>query len=231
MRSNLLLSLALLPFIGCGSSQPSDVSTTQSQSPPVAPPDFDHPPMAPIDADVDDPAALEQALEENPGHSPILMRMAEIARQSGDHEKAVEHLRAAIEAEPDNLDARLELGRALYEAGDIAAATGETETLIERDGDNVDGLYNLGAIHANQGSQEKAIEYWTRAVAAGPSSPSGQNAQRGLDTLTGRITAPRSIPDTPEHRGLTQSGGTQPGGIQPGERDAIIRFAAEATQP
>ena len=228
MRTPPFLLIVLLALGGCGSSDAPEVAAERTSS---ANSDFDHPRMKPIDADVDDPAALEEALAQNPGHSPILMRMAEIARQAGDHAKAVEHLEAAVAAEPDDLDARLELGRALYEAGDVAGATLQTETIVERDPNHVDALYNLGAIYANQGVKDQAVEHWTRAVAAAPGSPSGQNAQRGLDSLAGRMATTQSIPDIPEHRGITSGSSAPPASIHPGDREKLIRFASEAAQP
>jgi tetratricopeptide (TPR) repeat protein len=189
--------------------------------------------MPPLDADLDDPASLEAALEKNPSHTPILMRLAELALNSGDANKAAERLRDAVAQDPSNREARLELGRALWEAGDREGASKETAALLEIDPNNVDALYNMGAIHANQGQKEKAIEHWSRAVAIDPASPSGQSAQQGLNILGG---SPMSIPDIPEHqdvrrtdipdipahRGLTKE---QPTRIDAGTRQRIIEFA------
>jgi len=194
----------------CGSSgspdaakSPSSANTSAASAP--------HPEMTPLDADLNDPQSLEKALEKNPGHTPIRMRLAELALRSGDAAKASEHLRAVIAQEPGNTEARLELGRALWDSGDRKGAETETAAILEIDPNNVDALYNLGAIQANQQQKEQAISYWTRAVTADPTSPSGQNAQRGLDTLAGR---PVSIPDIPEHRnvrqGETSGGPTHP---------------------
>jgi|GEM_PF-1422477 len=228
MRNVILLSSFAMILYGCGggetpkASRPRDPSAASEGG-------ADHPPMTPLNANADDPDDLQEALDRNPGHSPILMRMAELALQNGDAAKAVEHLRAVIEAEPDNLDARLELGRALYESGDVESAQTETETLVERDANNVDALYNLGAIHANQKRPERAVEYWTRAVAAAPGSPSGQNAQRGLDVLAGRRASMREIPDIPEHRGITQPKSSQPNRLDSSTRERLIEFANKAS--
>ena len=185
-----------------------------------------HPPMNPLKVEADDPSSLEAALEKNPGHSPILMRMAELARKQGDLGKAVEHLRQAIDAEPGNLDARLELGRALFETGDAKGALRETNEIIERDPNHVDALYNLGAIHANEKRPDLAVNYWSRAVASDSTSESGRNAQRGLDILSGRVQAnsqenSSSIPDIPEHRNVRRPTAS----VDP--KKALIEFAAQ----
>ncbi|MCP5119493.1 MAG: tetratricopeptide repeat protein, partial [bacterium] len=155
-----------------------------------------HPPITEMDGEFSDPEALAQALQKNPTHIPILLRMGQLSLESGDAENAVHHLEEAVNLDPHNLDARLELGRALYQTGDAERAIQETEKILETEPNHVDALYNLGAIHANRNDPEQAREYWGRAVAAGPNTPSGANARRGLDVLNGR--APDSIPDIPE---------------------------------
>jgi tetratricopeptide (TPR) repeat protein len=223
----LIAAAALL--LGCGSDAPS-----QNGGAAATQPDFDHPAMAPVDADADSVESLAQALEKNPEHTPILLRMAELALQSGDAKGAVEHLRKAVDIDPKSLDARLELGRALYQAGDAEGAIHETEALLQLDPNHVDALYNLGAIYANTGKPEQAVSYWTRAVQTDPQSPSGVNAQQGLQVLNGQA---RQIPDIPAHRGLQTSaipdipqhrGLTQPTGqFSPQQRNRLIEFAAE----
>ena len=225
-RFVLFAMAALLSLSACG-SEPAPESSDASGA------ITDHPPMAPLDGDLDDPASLEAALEKNPSHTPILMRLAELALNDGDPKKAAKHLREAVAQAPSNQEARLELGRALWEAGDRQGAAEETQALLEIDPNNVDALYNMGAILANQGQKDKAVELWSRAVAVAPSSPSGRSAQQGLNVLGG---SPMSIPDIPEHqnvrrtdipdisahRGLTKE---KPTRIDAGTRQRIIEFA------
>ncbi len=128
-------------------------------------------------------ASLEEELRKNPGHPPILLRLAEIASAEGKAKDAINYLRQAVEADSKNADARLELGRALHDTGDIEGAIQETTKLVKDHPDNVDGLYNLGAIYANQGKNDLARQYWNQAVAAGPASDSGLKAKNGLSKL------------------------------------------------
>jgi tetratricopeptide (TPR) repeat protein len=128
-------------------------------------------------------ASLEEQLKKNPGHTPILMRLAELEQQAGNPAGAVPHLKQILEKDPGNEEARLELGRSLYDAGDVEGATKETKQLISDHPKNVDGLYNLGAIYANQNQLQLAQQYWMKAVAASPNSDSGRKAQDGLAKL------------------------------------------------
>jgi tetratricopeptide (TPR) repeat protein len=127
--------------------------------------------------------ALAVELEKNPNHAPILLRMAQLARELGKPDEAVERLRQLTKADPDNVEGHLELGRALYEANDVSGAIEETNHVLKLNPKNVDGLYNLGAIYANVNKPELARQYWTAAVAAEPQSESGRNAQEGLKKL------------------------------------------------
>lgn len=167
---------------------------------------------APQDA-THEKAALQEELNKNPNHAPILLRLAEIEQQEGHTDQAIAHLRQVLQDDPLNGDARLELGRALFDADDIVGAQKETEQLVRDHPTNVDGLYNLGAIHANLGRIDQAREYWKRAVAAGPATDSGQKARQGLEKLNqpGHDAAPR-----------TQTQGKS-SDIDPGTTDALLR--------
>ena len=128
--------------------------------------------------------SLQQHLSKKPNHTPVLLRMAQLAREMGKPSEAAQHLRQALQQEPGNREARLELGRALYETGDIAGAIKETQELLNKDPRDVDALYNLGAIYGNMKQDDSARKYWLKAVAIAPGSPSGQLARQGLTQLS-----------------------------------------------
>ncbi len=128
-------------------------------------------------------AALEEELQRKPGHPPILLRLAELEREAGRPSGAVPYLRQILEQDSRNEDARLELGRMLYDAGDVEGSLKETQQLLADHPNQVDGLYNLGAIYANQNQLDKAREYWSKAVAAAPTSDSGARARESLAKL------------------------------------------------
>jgi len=128
-------------------------------------------------------AALEEELKKKPGHPPILLRLAELERDAGRPAGAVPYLRQILDQDSKNEDARLELGRMLYDTGDIEGALKETRQLLADHPNQVDGLYNLGAIYANQNRLDLAREYWSKAVAAAPTSDSGRRAKESLAKL------------------------------------------------
>jgi cytochrome c-type biogenesis protein CcmH/NrfG len=139
-------------------------------------------PIAPENP-VHEKASLEEQLKKNPGHPPILMRLAELERDAGKPAGAVPYLKKILEQDPKHEEARLELGRALYDTGDSDGALRETKQLIADHPANVDGLYNLGAIYANQNQFGLAREVWSKAVALGSQSDSGRKAQDGLSKI------------------------------------------------
>lgn len=128
---------------------------------------------------------LAVQLQMKPGHTPVLLRMAQLEREKGDLDDAAGHLREAIKSEPASQDAHLELGRLLYERNDISGAIAETEKVLELNPRQVDALYNMGAIYANLGNRERARSYWSKAVAADPAAESSRKARDGLTKLGG----------------------------------------------
>ncbi|MEW5976798.1 MAG: tetratricopeptide repeat protein [Acidobacteriota bacterium] len=126
---------------------------------------------------------LQHQLRRKPDHTPVLLRMAEIAREKGRPSEAVKYLREALQHDPDNGAARVELGRALYEAGDTAGALLETRELLKREPENVDALYNMGAILGNLNRDDEARQYWEKAIALAPASESGGRAKNSLERL------------------------------------------------
>ncbi|MEZ5353823.1 MAG: tetratricopeptide repeat protein [Bryobacteraceae bacterium] len=149
---------------------------------------------APPSTPVHEIASLEEQLKTSPDHAPILLRLADLKRQTGKPEEAVKHLREALKTDPGNSEARLELGRSLYESGDIPGAIAETQAILERNPDHVDALYNIGAIYGNAGKDDMARQFWTRAVAADANSDSGQKAKAGLAQLAVPGEHPPALP-------------------------------------
>lgn len=129
-------------------------------------------------------AALQEELKRKPGHSPILLRLAELEKSAGHNKESIEYLRQAVKLDTKSVDASLELSRALYESGDVEGALAESKRLIGDQPNQVDALYNLGAIYANQNQLTLARQYWTQAAAAAPETESGKRAKDGLAKIT-----------------------------------------------
>ena len=135
--------------------------------------------------------SLQHDLAQNPAHAPILLRLAELSRESGKIDKSVEYLRQAVTEDPKNHDALLEFGRVLFDTGDVPGAIRETTRLLDADPSNVDALYNLGAIYGNLGQDDRARQYWKKAVAVAPESESGRKAAGGLQQLSAQPVSVR----------------------------------------
>jgi Flp pilus assembly protein TadD len=129
--------------------------------------------------------ALAVELEKKPGHTPILLRMAQLEEAKGKLDDATRHLREVVKNEPANADAHLDLGRILYQKGDLGGAIAETEKVLATNPKQVDALYNLGAIYANVGNSARARSYWAQAVAAGGDTDSGKKSRDALTKLGG----------------------------------------------
>ena|SRR5579862_6729898 len=127
--------------------------------------------------------ALEAELQKKPNHAPILFRLAQLARERDKPAEAIPPLKQILAQEPANLEARLELGLVLYDTGDVEGALAETNRILAENPKHVDALYNMGAIYANLNKAQVAKGYWTRAVAADPSSESGKRAAESLQRL------------------------------------------------
>lgn len=187
VESRRLLGITLALVLGAGVylgitklSNPGESGTNASAS---------HPPISAMDGAFGDRETLEAALTQNPTHVPVLVRLGQMALDSGDAATAVRHLDEAVQIEPTNTDALLELGRALYQSGDVDRAVEVTQRILETQPNHVDALYNLGAIYANRDQLDKAREYWTRAVSAGPGTTSGMQARQGLSVLNDQTSA------------------------------------------
>lgn len=148
------------------------------------PPADSAPPPSPAVDRRHEAMALESQLQKKPNHVPILIRLAQIARENGKPAEAIPYLRKIIQLEPKNTEARLELGRSLYDTGDVTGAMEQTNKLLNEDPKNADALYNMGAIYANSSKPEVARDYWKRAVASDPASDSGKRAAESLQRLS-----------------------------------------------
>ena len=126
---------------------------------------------------------LAGALKKKRDHTPVLMRLAQLASNAGRHAEAQRYLRQILEHEPANVEARLELGKSLFETGDVAGALRETNAILNTDPDHAEALYNLGAIYGNLGNARMAQQHWNRLIAVAPESESGRQAKQMIAQL------------------------------------------------
>lgn len=138
---------------------------------------------SPVPGDQHEEEMLTMALRKNPGHTPVLLKLAEIESGNGHLREAAGRLREILESEPENIQANLELGRVLFELGDIRGAIEHTEGILKSHPMHEDALYNMGAIYANIGNRKRAKMFWSRLAGLHPGSPSAQKAQLMLTRL------------------------------------------------
>ena len=138
---------------------------------------------APKDDKKHEAKILAEALKKKPQHAPVLLRLAQLSEEAGNHSEAAKHLQEILLQEPNNTDAQLELGRVLFALGDVAGAIEQTKKIVDRQPAHADALYNLGAIYGNLGQTSLAREYWNRLIAAAPHSESAGRARTGMSQL------------------------------------------------
>jgi Flp pilus assembly protein TadD len=126
---------------------------------------------------------LAGALEKKQDHTPILMRLAQLASQGGRHADAQRYLHQILQHEPGNVEARLELGRELFETGDVTGALEQTNAILKTDANHTEALFNLGAIYGNLGNTRMARLHWDRLIAVAPESESGRRARQMITML------------------------------------------------
>jgi Flp pilus assembly protein TadD len=126
---------------------------------------------------------LTEQLRRTPGHTPILLRLAQIERKEGDLTAARRLLEEAVAADGSQVDLRLELGLVCSEMGDLVAAEEQNLEVLRLMPAQPDALYDLGAIAANRGDTRQARQYWMSAVASGRSSEAAAKALEGIQRL------------------------------------------------
>jgi tetratricopeptide (TPR) repeat protein len=126
---------------------------------------------------------LTGALGKKSDHTPVLMRLAQLASGAGRHADAQRYLTQILEHEPGNVDARLELGRELFETGDVKGAIEQTGTILKANPNHTEALYNMGAIYGNLGNSRMALLHWNRLIATAPESESSSKARQMIALL------------------------------------------------
>lgn len=111
-----------------------------------------------------DRVALDTASRLNPYDSSVQMKLAGVARLSGDPASAERALRQAIDANPRDPAAYLRLQQLLIEAGRLPEAYAHSRALLARWPDNVDTLVNAGVLAYRLRDPRAAEDWWNRAL-------------------------------------------------------------------
>ncbi|MGB6120542.1 MAG: tetratricopeptide repeat protein [Bacteroidota bacterium] len=137
-----------------------------------------------------DVAALELAVEENPGDPQAMLKLANALQYTRDFPRAIEYYKKYLMVETDNPDARVDLGICYFElaradtihgGGFYEAAIQEMETVIEQHPHHQHAAFNLGIVHLSFGDLDESIRWFRRAVEVDESSDLGLRAKRLLE--------------------------------------------------
>ncbi len=112
-------------------------------------------------------AAVERALELNPGWEPAVLLKAQILQQAGAVDEALRQLEAEVARKPDSTTLRLAWARALVAAQRFEPARAEFRRLLEASPDDAELLYAVGLLSLQVDQPAEAEIHFARALAAG----------------------------------------------------------------
>jgi tetratricopeptide (TPR) repeat protein len=98
----------------------------------------------------------------------VNLRLAQISRNGGDAEKAMELLHEEIRVNPRSDAARVEMGNIHMAKRDFAAATRSFTEAARINDQNADALFGLGVVHHMQGSFDNALSLFGRVIRLDP---------------------------------------------------------------
>lgn len=108
-------------------------------------------------------SAYHKALAIDSTHTQTLMRLAEIYKEDGELEKALEYTREGIALAPSNINYRYFLGSLLLLKGDIPEAINTLGRVVYERPWHYWANYNLGQAFIRNGEPDKGQVYLTRA--------------------------------------------------------------------
>src|SRR5262249_49343329 len=95
------------------------------------------------------------------------------ALQKGDFQTATDKLQQALQSDPSNILAHPSLGFLAFRNGELDKAAPFLQKAVDA-GQNPLALLVLGRMSELQGDSAKALDFYTRAAAAGVASPTAQ---------------------------------------------------------
>jgi len=110
----------------------------------------------------------ETAFEIDNSYAPAINNLANLKRQSGNNQEAIDLFKRAIQADPNLIQAYLGVAASFLTLGDLDQAESlATQTLeIKEDAPGINEI--LGIISQNKGNPEQAIEYYQKELKNNP---------------------------------------------------------------
>jgi len=116
----------------------------------------------------DTETCFRDVLSKNPASATAHNNLANVLRQKGALDEAIDHYRSAIELEPNYRFGQYNLGAALLQKGDPTAAIPLLEAALKTDPNYAKAYYSLGTALAKTGRSDTAIVSYNRALQLQP---------------------------------------------------------------
>lgn len=126
-------------------------------------------------------ATLERAVELSPRNAQLRLQFGALLLRTGDTDAALREYRSVTEMFPEVPSYRAELGEAQLKLGDEGAAEREFDRTISSDALSAGPYLKVGAAYQRAGLEERAIEYYEKALELDP----GSSAAERLEKLRG----------------------------------------------
>src|SRR6267143_282978 len=116
----------------------------------------------------DNETCFRDVLSKNPASATAHNNLANVLRQKGALDEAIDHYRRALELEPNYQFGRYNLGATLVQKGDAASAIPLLQAALDTDPNNPKAYYSLGTALQQTGRSDEAVVSYDRALQLQP---------------------------------------------------------------
>jgi arylsulfatase A-like enzyme/Flp pilus assembly protein TadD len=134
-------------------------------------------------------AAFEKVLQLDPQSAIALREMGELELNSGDYDKASEHLEAALELRPNDATAAFEAGQAQERLGNLPAARDALETSLKLIPGQLSARLLLGRVYLELKNPQAAEDQFEAAEVLDPNSMDAKLGVAEAEIAQGHATA------------------------------------------
>jgi len=111
---------------------------------------------------------LKQALQLEPDNFEILVNLGRVFLQNNQALEAEYYLEAALQINSSDKKLKIYLAKALHRQGRHSEASSLFDEMLQQDGNKFDLFYALGTISAKEQNNEKALEFFRKALEIRP---------------------------------------------------------------
>ncbi|MEM1094175.1 MAG: tetratricopeptide repeat protein [Bacteroidota bacterium] len=124
----------------------------------------------------------QNAINREPDMLDRWLELAQVLRNGGKTQQAMEAYKVAVSLQPENLFLQANLAQLMMENGDLYDAERRYVSILRLDSTLADVWFNLGVLYANNGNAEGARSAWQRTQRLRPNHPAVRQYLRQLDT-------------------------------------------------